>query len=307
MKVLVTGGSGFIGSNLIDHLLEEGHEVINLDIRDPRFKQAAKYIKGDILKLDEISAAFRDVEFVIHLAAEAKVGEYFNQPVISSDTNIMGTIKVLEAARINGVKRVIFASTEWVYSGVKETNQVDEETKIYPPAPPHLYSSSKIAGEMALMSYQDLYKLNYTIMRFGIPFGERAWADTVTPIFLRKIFSGQPITVRGEGDQFRQFVYVKDLARGIACCLKPGAENQIINLNGTRPITIMEIARTIESLTGLTAKIESIPDRPGDFKGYLVSSVKAEKLIGWKPKYDYREAMKGYIEWFKKNELGMGV
>lgn len=302
MKLLVTGGSGFIGSHLIDFLKEEKHEVVNFDIREPRFSQGCEYIKGDIRDLDCITKACSGVEAVFHLAAEAKVEDYYNNPVASSDTNILGTINVLEAARRNKVKRVLLASTEWVYSGLRE-EKVDEDTKIYPPCPPHLYSVSKIADEMACISYHELYQVNYTIMRFGIPFGERAWGGTVTPIFLKKIFAGESITLRGKGDQFRQFVYVKDLARGIYACLKPAGENQIINLNGKRPITILEIAKTIGEITGIKIDYQYIPERPGDFKGYRVSSKKAKHLLEWEPIFEYKETMRKYIEWFKENEL----
>lgn len=303
MKLLVTGGSGFIGSHLIDCLSEDGHKVINFDIREPKFHQDSEYIKGDILNLDHLLKVSAGIEAIFHLAAEAKVGDYYNEPVISSKTNIIGTINVLEAAKQNSVKRVLFASTEWVYSGVKETNTVDEETKIYPPAPPHLYSSSKIAGELACINYKELYQVNYTIMRFGIPFGERAWPETVTPIFLRKIFAGESLTIRGKGDQFRQFVYVKDLVKGIYGCLKNESQNQIINLNGKRPITILETVQTIESLTGIKASLEYVSERPGDFKGYRVSSLKAKRLLGWEPYTKYKEAMAKYIIWFRENEL----
>lgn len=303
MKLLVTGGSGFIGSHLVDLLTGEGHEVVNYDLRDPKYASKAKHAKCDILSLNDLNEHFKGADAVFHLAAEAKVGEFFNQPIISSETNIMGTIKVLEAARTNSVKRVLLASTEWVYSGVKHTDKVDETTNLYPYGPPHLYSASKIAGESACVSYKELYNQNYTVMRFGIPFGERAWADTVTPIFLRKIFAKEPVTLRGKGDQFRQFVYVKDLVKGIYSLLNPAAENQIVNVNGKRPITILEIAETIEKITGIKATKEFIPDRPGDFKGYYVSSEKIKKLTGWAPTTEYMDAMKTYIPWFEKNEL----
>ena len=306
-KIVVTGGSGFIGSNLVDCLIDNGYSVINYDINEPRFKQNCKYVKGNILDLDHLISSSEEADAIIHLAAEAKVSDYFDSPVLSSDTNILGTIKVLETARINKIDRVLLASTEWVYSGVTETNIVDENTKIYPPGPPHLYSSSKIAGELACINYQELYKVNYTVMRFGIPFGPRAWAATVTPIFLNKIFSHNPVTIRGEGDQFRQFVYILDLVKGIIACLKPEAANQIINLNGKRPITIIEVIRTIEEILGKKVNIEVIPDRPGDFKGYNVSSAKAKELIGWEPQIDYKDAMSSYINWYKENELKKAV
>jgi UDP-glucose 4-epimerase len=302
MNMLVTGGSGFIGSHVVDLLAAGGHEVVNFDWRAPNFTQPARHVLGDIRDTQAIRNAVKGSAAVFHLAAEAKVTPYFEKPVESSDINLLGTISVLEAARQERVGRVLFASTEWVYSN-PELNSVDENTPIYPPAPPHLYACSKIMGELACQSYWSLYQLPYTIMRFGIPFGERAWAQTVTPIFLKLFFTGQEITIHGEGDQFRQFVYVRDLAAGIVACLDRAAENQILNLNGQRAITVREVVRTLEDITGIHPRLKQIPGRPGDFKGRNVSSEKAKRLIGWEPRFPYRDAMARYVEWYQAHEL----
>jgi UDP-glucose 4-epimerase len=146
------------------------------------------------------------------------------------------------------------------------------------------------------MNYKTLYGVNYTIMRYGIPFGERARPETVTPIFISKIISGSDITIHGDGSQTRQFIYVKDLAEGNAACIKPEAENQIFNINGREKISVIEIVKTLEKILGKKANVKFVEDRKGNFKGRFISSEKAEKMLGWKPKFSYYEAMERYVK-----------
>ena len=146
-NILVTGGSGFIGSHLVDALLAEGHTVVNYDIISSQYPSNATYRQGDVLDNEGIVEATRGIDVIYHLAAEANVNYYYDRPRESTILNTIGTVNVLEAARTNGVQRVLFASTEWVYQGSKET-EVDEETQLYPNAPDHIYTSSKIASEL---------------------------------------------------------------------------------------------------------------------------------------------------------------
>jgi UDP-glucose 4-epimerase len=139
-------------------------------------------------------------------------------------------------------------------------------------------------------------------MRYGIPFGERARPETVTPIFIRRIIRDEPITIHGDGSQSRQFIYVKDLARGNAACLSAAAKNQIFNLNGKRPVSVIEIVRTLEEILGKKATLNFAEDRKGNFKGRFISSEKARTLLNWAPALDYEEAMRMYVEWFLKNQ-----
>ena len=195
---------------------------------------------------------------------------------------------------------MLLASTEWVYDGCDESC-VDENTPIYPPAPGHLYTAAKISAETFCHSYRTLYGLNFTIIRYGIPFGERARPQTVTPIFLRKILHGETVTVHGDGEQFRQFIYVRDLAAGNVACLQPAAENQIVNINGREKVRVIDIVTTIEAITGVPAIIAKIENRRGSFAGRLVSSEKARDLLAWEPQLSYREAMERYVTWYRAN------
>jgi UDP-glucose 4-epimerase len=301
MKVLVTGGSGFIGSHLVDKLLADGHEVVIFDKEEPIYNSAASYFRGNILDLAGLMQATKGVDYIYHLAAEANVDIILKTPVYSTQVNTIGTVNVLEAARENKCKRVIFASTDWVYGGV-QVERVDEQTSLYPPAPDHIYMAGKIASEMYLYNYYKLYGVNYTVMRFGIPFGPHARPATVTYMFLAKAFKGEPVTIHGSGEQFRQFIYVEDLAEGCVACLKDKAANQIFNLNGPEKVSVKRIAETIKKLLlDYEVKINCLPGREGDFKGRLVDSSKALELLGWRPKHSYEEAMRKYIPWFKEN------
>jgi len=301
MEILITGGSGFIGSHVVDKLLEKNHEVTIFDVSEPRYPSDAHFVKGDILSLEQIKDATVGIDVVYHLAAEADVNRMYKAPIYSTELNTIGTLNVLEAARLNKCKKVIFASTEWVYGSCKD-KKVDEESRLYPPHQDHIYTSSKIASEMYIQNYHDLYGLDYTIMRFGIPFGPRARPSTVTHIFLTRALGKKPITIYGSGEQSRQFIYIEDLALGCVACLKSKAKNQIINLQGKEKITIKMIAETIKKLLDEDVKIEFIKKREGDFKGKIVSGEKAKKLLDWEAKYSYSEAMKKYIRWFKENE-----
>jgi UDP-glucose 4-epimerase len=192
---------------------------------------------------------------------------------------------------------VLLSSTEWIYGSIEgdEKESITEETP-FAQNPDHLYTSSKISAELFCKNYKTLYDVNFTIMRYGIPFGERARPETVTPIFISKILNNEEITIHGDGSQTRQFVYVRDLAEGNAVCLKPEAENQIFNINGREKISVLGIVKTLEDILGKKAKLKFTEDRRGNYKGRFISSEKAEKLLGWKPKYSYRDAMEKYVK-----------
>ncbi|MCC6865607.1 MAG: NAD-dependent epimerase/dehydratase family protein [Ignavibacteria bacterium] len=297
MKILVTGGAGFIGSHVVDILLESGHEVIIYDLEIPVYSQNCRSIAGDVNDAEKLNKACIGVHAIYHMAAQANVNIFLNLPVISNLNTSNSTLNVLEAARNNNVSRVMLSSTEWIYGSINndEDTQITEETP-YAQNPDHLYTSSKIAAELFCKNYKTLYGVNYTIMRYGIPFGERARPETVTPIFINKILNNEEITIHGTGSQTRQFIYVRDLAEGNAACLKQEGENQIFNINGREVIKVIDIVTTLEEILGKKAKVKFIEDRAGNYKGRFISSNKAERMLGWKPKYTYREAMEKYVK-----------
>jgi len=299
MKVLVTGGSGFIGSHVVDKLREKGIEVRVYDMIMPTFRKDIEYYQGSLLSLESLGFAMMGVDAVYHLAAIADVKDVYEEPHYSEAINTRGTINVLEAARrAKSIKRVIYASTVWVYSDAAE-NTVNEKTSLHSPS--HLYTATKLAGEYYCKAYSNLYGLETTILRYGIPYGPRARAGAVIPVFVNKALKGEPLTIAGDGMQYRKFVYVEDLAEGNVLALKSIAKNKTYNLEGKEKITIKQIAETIQKIIG-NVKIEYTPARPGDYSGKEVSSELAKKELGWEPKVSFEEGVRRYIEWFKKVE-----
>lgn len=298
MKVLVTGGSGFIGSHVVDKLAAKGVDVRVYDGIMPNFRKDIEYYQGSILDLTSLAFAMSGLDAVYHLAAVADVKDVYNDPYYAETINVRGTINVLEAARRTGVKRIVYGSTTWVYSEAEE-ERVDESTPLH--APTHLYTATKLTGEYYCQAYSKLYGLEVTILRYGIPYGPRARDGAVIPIFVRKAINGEPLTIAGDGSQFRKFIYVEDLAEGNALALRPAAKNRLYNLDGKERISIRQIAETIQKIIG-NVKIEFTPARPGDFSGKEVSSELARKELGWEPQVSFEEGLRRYIKWYKERE-----
>jgi UDP-glucose 4-epimerase len=296
MKVLVTGGSGFIGSHVVDRLAERNIKVRIFDMVLPTFRTGLEYYQGSLVNFEEVRMAMNGIDYVLHLAAVADVKDVFTDPLYAESINVRGTVNILEAARKAGVKRVIYGSTTWVYSDVNAP-LVDETTPLH--APSHLYTATKMVSEYYCKSYSTLYDLPTTILRYGIPYGPRARGGAVIPIFVNKALNGEPLTLAGDGSQFRQFVYVEDLAEGNVLALKEVAKNQIYNLDGDRKVTIKEIAETVRKILG-DVKIEYVEQRQGDFSGKVVSSEKAKQELGWEPTTSFEDGVRKYIDWYKQ-------
>jgi UDP-glucose 4-epimerase len=298
MKVLVTGGLGFIGSHVVDRLRAKGIEVRvydlahNADLR----RNDVEYVYGSILDLPQLVGAMAGVYAVFHLAAIADVKDVLENPHYAEQINVRGTINILEAARQTSTDRIIFGSTTWVYSEADGVD-VDESTPLHSPS--HLYTATKIAGEYYCKSYSDLYKLRTTILRYGIPYGPRARDGAVVPIFVNKALRGEPLTIAGDGSQFRKFVFVEDLAEGNVKALKSTASHRIYNLDGQEKVTIRQIAETLQKILG-DVKIEYVPARPGDFSGKEVSSERAKEELGWEVTTPFEEGLRKYITWFEE-------
>lgn len=295
MRVLVTGGSGFIGSHVVDKLRARGHEPVIYDLRASPWHELEPVptVLGSITDREALEAALEGCDSVAHLAAVADVNAVHAEPEHAERVNAHGTVAVLEAARRAGVKRVVYASTIWVYSDCVPED-VDESTLIA--APSHLYTSTKLAGELYCKAYQELYGLDYTILRFGIPYGPRAREAAVIPAFFNKALAGEPLALAGGGQQSRKFVYVEDLADGVALAFEEIAANRTYNLAGDETVTIRQIAEAIQELVG-DVEIVNTPARPGDFGGKTVSSERADRELGWTAATPFSEGVRRYVEW----------
>src|SRR3954470_5471331 len=293
-RVLVTGGSGFIGSHVVDKLADAGYEPRIYDLRESPHHEPGSVdtVVGDLFDHDSLCAAMEDAEAVVHLAAYADVGIVAKEPVEAEECNSRGTLAVLEAARATGT-RVIYGSTIWVY-GASGDGLIDEDAPLG--LPDHLYTASKLAGEMYCTSYAELYEVPCTILRFGIPYGPRARPAAVIPIFVSKALKGEPLTIAGDGLQTRRFVYVEDLAEGVVAGLRDGAENRVYNLAGDETVTIRELADVVSGLIDDT-EIEHTPGRNGDFGGAVISNERAAAELGWRASTPLREGVRRYLAW----------
>jgi UDP-glucose 4-epimerase len=297
MRVLVTGGGGFIGSHVVDKLMDKGMtpRIFDLSASPYHSPLEVETFTGSITDPGNLDLAMRDCDAVIHLAAVADVGHVLADPVLAEEVNTRGTLQVLEAACRAKVGRVVYGSTTWVYSDCPE-QEVDEETAI--PAPRHLYTATKLAGETYCSGYGELYDLEYTVLRFGIPYGPRARAAGVVAKFTDLSFEGKALTIAGDGSTTRSFIYVEDLADGIVASLAPAAAGRTYNLSGDEITTILEIAERVQENVD-TCEITHTPPRPGDFPGKTISNQRALDELGWKAETPFKDGVRQYVEWVK--------
>ena len=296
-RVLVTGGAGFIGSHVVDKLIAAGHEPRILDVRPSPHHPDVDTVIGDMCVLEDMLRAADGCDAIAHLAAAADVGEVQQDPVWAEQLNARGTVNVLEAARQHEIGRVVYASTIWVYSDV-EAEHVDEGTLLAPPA--HLYTATKLAGELYCRSYRELYRVESTILRFGIPYGPRARPAAVIPIFVRKALAGEPLTLAGGGLQTRRFVYVEDIAEGVVAGLAPQAADRTYNLVGDEEVTIREIAERVRDEVG-DVELVLTEGRAGDFTGAEISGARAASELGWEARTPFAEGLRRYVAWHREH------
>jgi UDP-glucose 4-epimerase len=294
--VLVTGGSGFIGSHVVDRLAAAGHVPRIFDTRPSPWHDGVDTVIGDVRHLQDLRRAVRGCSAICHLAAAADVGEVHAHPAWATELNGNGTLNVLEAAREAGITRVVYASTVWVYSDV-EAEEVDEDTLL--PQPAHLYTAGKLSGELFCRSYAELYGLRPTIVRFGIPYGPRARPAAVIPSFVDRALRGEPLTIAGTGEQERSFVYVEDLADGVVRALAPSAAGRTYNLAGRETTTIRGLAEIVRD------EVADVPivhgeGRAGDLRGTRICSDRAERELGWQATTPLRDGVRRYAAWLQE-------
>ncbi|MDP9120598.1 MAG: NAD-dependent epimerase/dehydratase family protein [Acidobacteriota bacterium] len=299
-KIIVTGGSGFIGSHVVDALVLAGHEVTVLDHRVGPHRPDVRFEDVDLMDFSSVLAATKGAEHLFHLAAVSNVNYAFKYPVYTTALNVVGTANLLEAARHNGARRFYLASTVWVYNGSLGDGTVDETTPFYLNGAGHIYTSTKMASEMICHNYGQLYSLPFTVLRYGIPYGPRMREELLIPIFLKKALAGEPLTVAGKGDQFRKFVYAPDIAQAHVMAMSEAAANQTYNLEGSRKVTVLEVAQGIRRALGDHVEIHHGPERPGDFGGKDVSGEKARRELGWSPTVDFEQGLDQTVAWFRQ-------
>ena len=288
MVVLVTGGSGFIGSHVVDALVARGFSVRVFDKAKPLAN--VEWFKGDLRSKEDVADATQDVETVFHLAAIADVNVAVTDPQLCLDVNELGTLNLLSACSGHEVERFILASTVWVYGKARGT--VSEETEIS--FPNDTYTKTKLGQEHLVHSWGISHSLPYTILRYDIPYGPRMRSNMAIAAFVRRAINKEPISIYGEGKQGRCWVFVTDLAEANCLAMKQPASNQVINVAGEEFVTIGEIVELLTKKLG-EFPVRHEPPRPGDFAGVRTSIKKARSLLGWSPVIAFDEGRSQYI------------
>jgi UDP-glucose 4-epimerase len=259
-------------------------------------------VTGDLGDDAAVRAAVQGCGAIMHLAAMADVNQVVGDPARTDRVNVRGTLALLEAARAEGVGRVLYASTVWVYGNATGEEPLGEDTPLT--LPPHFYTATKLAGEMYCRSYEVLYGVASTILRFGIPYGPRARPAAVIPAFIAKARAGAPITIAGDGSQSRQFVYVEDLAEGVVEALAPVTAGRVYNLVGDESVSVRRIADTVRELVA-DVPVEHGPERPADLAIGLISGARARRDFGWQARTSFSEGVRRYVDWLDADPTGL--
>lgn len=294
MVVLVTGGSGFIGSHVVDKLVGKGYDVRVFDQIKPD-REDVEWFRGDLLNQNDVLLACKDVEVVHHLAAIADVGVAVSNTYHCININEIGTVNLLRACTSREVERVVLASTTWVYG--RAEGVVDEASPI--PLPNHIYTKTKIGQEHLVHAWNQHFGLPFTILRYAIPYGPRMRSNMAIAIFVRRALKKQGITIFGDGNQGRCFIYVDDISEGNVAAMKNEGKNQIFNLAGSEFITINDIVENLKRIVG-PISVSKEPPRPNDFKGVTVSIEKAKKILGWTPRVLFAQGLDSYVKFVTK-------
>jgi len=310
MRILVTGGAGFIGSHVAGRLIRDGHEVEIIDdfndYYDPRIKRAnisslggaAKLHEGDIRDRDFVQQTISQGRFdaIIHLAARAGVRPSLKDPQLYIDTNITGTHHLLEAAHQNGIGRFLFASSSSVYGLAKKVPFTEDL-----PLPQTLspYAATKIAGEHLCGNYAHLYGMKVVCLRFFTVYGPGQRPDLAIHKFTDAIHRGQSIPQFGDGSTRRDYTYIDDIVQGVTGALRyEGPAFDIFNLGENQTTTLSELILEIEKALGKKAIIERLPEQQGDMPLTAADITKARQLLGYNPQTQIRDGIPKFVEWY---------
>ncbi|HUE49445.1 MAG TPA: SDR family NAD(P)-dependent oxidoreductase [Candidatus Dormibacteraeota bacterium] len=312
MRILVTGGAGFIGSHLVEKLLAAGHDVAILDdfndFYDPQIKHAniGDFVKDVAVHHVDLrdSASVRNLfhrekfETIAHLAARAGVRPSIQHPQLYYDTNVTGTLHLLDAARVIGVERFIFASSSSVY-GISKTVPFSEDQHLTQTLSP--YAATKIAGEFLCSTYSHLYQMRVVALRYFTVYGPRQRPDLAIHQFTRRVYASQPIDQFGNGTTRRDYTYIDDVIQGTMAALKyDGPLFDIFNLGESDTIQLKDLIAAIEKVLGKKAKINRLPEQPGDMPLTCADISKARKLLGYNPATPLSDGLPRFIDWFLK-------
>ena len=299
MQVAVTGGGGFIGSHVVDRLVLAGHQVRVIDHAPVWRNPAAQYREVDLFDAEGLAQGLAGCAAVFHLAGASDVNDVAADPVGAVRLNVEGTARVLAAARRQQCERVLFASTVWVYGATAGEGEHTEDAPVDLTRAGHVYVSTKLAAELLVHSYREMYGQRFTILRYGIPYGPRMRDVLVVARFVRAALEGMPITIAGTGEQQRNYVYVGDIADAHVRALSPAAADQVLALEGGTPVSVREIADTVRELVA-PVPVEHMPARPADYQGVSVSNRRAKEILDWSPETSFVVGVRRYLDWLSQ-------
>lgn len=290
MRILVTGGAGFIGSHVVDALREANHDVVVFDLNPP--PGSHYFVQGDLTNLDDLVRATQGIDYVCHLGGVGDVYLAFENPPLAAACNVMGTANLMEACLRNGAKKVVYAST-WEVYGEPRYQPMDES---HPCNPDHPYNITKLSGEQIALSYDKLKGVPVISLRLGTAYGTRMRLNSVFSIFIKRARNKEPLTIKGSGAQSRQFTHVRDMARAFSLALESPVHGEIFNITASESISIKQLAELVAEK--LPTEITFEEARTGDVPPALVSSQKAENILGWKSNVTFKEGLFELIESF---------
>ncbi len=313
MRILITGGAGFIGSHLSQRLLARGDDVVVLDNFNDYYDPAIKarnlsalgapagltVVRGDILDEELLSAVFETHAFdvIVHLAARAGVRPSLVDPILYEQVNCRGTLNLLEAARSRGITRFVFASSSSVYGNVKEI-PFSETAAVNRPVSP--YAATKAAGELYGYNYYHLYGISFTALRFFTVYGPRQRPDMAIHKFTRLIDSGQPVPFYGDGTTERDYTYFSDIIDGVEAAVDRDLGYEIINLGESRTTSLSRLVELIETALGKKAVLDRQPMQPGDVTITCADVSKARTLLDYHPSMDVDDGIQRFVQWYRQ-------
>ena len=311
MKYLVTGCAGFIGSHVSQRLLNEGHQVVGVDNLNNYYDTRIKgdnvaellvndnfvFYKIDITNFTKLTDIFdkEGIDKIIHLAARAGVRHSIEDPRLYTLANVNGTVNLLELAQLYNVKNFVFASSSSVY-GERNDVPFHEDDEIKPISP---YAASKKAGELLGYTYNHLYKIPFTALRFFTVYGPKGRPDMAPYKFMKAIINDKTISVYGRGDHVRDFTYVGDIVDGIISAADKNLPYEVINLGNANPTVLMDFIQTWSNVIGKRVQIEYLEERLGDVSKTYADTSKAKELLGWQAQTDLAEGLRQMYEYFK--------
>lgn len=306
MRLLVTGGAGFIGANIVGRLLALGHQVVVLDNLSSGFPDNllpdARFVEGDTRDRTAVGQAIAGCQVVFHLAASVGNTRSIEHPLVDSEVNVLGTLTVLEAARGQGIERVVYSSSAGIFGELK-TLPISED---HPQDPDSPYGTSKLAAEKMCLVYNKLYAMKNVCLRYFNVYGPLQRYDAygnVIPIFANRIVRGEPLTIYGDGEQTRDFVNVYDVASAnIQAALTPEVQG-VFNIGSGTRISINALARMIQDAAGREVGVRYAAPRKGDVRDSLAEISAAQKAFGFAPRVDMTEGLAEYMAWVRQDPV----